>query len=244
MKNKWNNSEAKKYISRYKKKKISKELALRIYTTHLLGREKDLVLHGGGNTSLKTSIKNIFRQNINVMYVKGSGWDMGSIDYPGMPAVELDPLLKTGKLTRLNDFEMVNLQRKCLVNSQAPNPSVETLLHAFLPYKYVDHTHASAILGLIDQPNDVEVCKTAFGDQVGIVPYIIPGFDLAKLSYKIFSKNENVIGLILLKHGIFTFGNSAKESYDRMIKLVTIAEKKINKVPNKILTKKLTLKKI
>ena len=124
MKNKWNNSEAKKYISRYKKKKISKELALRIYTTHLLGREKDLVLHGGGNTSLKTSIKNIFRQNINVMYVKGSGWDMGSIDYPGMPAVELDPLLKTGKLTRLNDFEMVNLQRKCLVNSQAPNPKV------------------------------------------------------------------------------------------------------------------------
>ena len=92
MKNKWNNSEAKKYISHYKKKKISKELALRIYTTHLLGREKDLVLHGGGNTSLKTSIKNIFRQNISVMHIKGSGWDMGSIDYLGMPAVELDPL--------------------------------------------------------------------------------------------------------------------------------------------------------
>ena len=244
MKNKWNNSEAKKYISFYKKKKISKELALRIYTTHLLGREKDLVLHGGGNTSLKTSIKNIFRQNISVMHIKGSGWDMGSIDYPGMPAVELDPLLKTSKLTKLNDFEMVNLQRKCLVNSQAPNPSVETLLHAFLPFKYVDHTHASAILGLIDQPNDVEVCKSAFGDQVGIVPYVIPGFDLAKLSYKIFSKNKNVIGLILLKHGIFTFGNSAKESYDRMIRLITIAEKKINKVTNKILTKKVTSKKI
>ena len=244
MQNKWNNSEAKKYIRHYKKKKISKELALRIYTTHLLGREKDLVLHGGGNTSLKTSIKNIFKQNISVMHIKGSGWDMGSIDYPGMPAVELNPLLKTSKITKLNDFEMVNLQRKCLVNSQAPNPSVETLLHAFLPFKYVDHTHASAILGLIDQPNDVEVCQAAFGDQVGIVPYVIPGFDLAKLSYKIFSKNENVIGLILLKHGIFTFGNNAKESYDRMIKLVTIAEKIINKVTNKILTKKLTSKKI
>ncbi|MBO6468498.1 MAG: class II aldolase/adducin family protein, partial [Pelagibacteraceae bacterium] len=244
MKNKWNSSEAKKYISHYKKKKISKELALRIYTTHLLGREKDLVLHGGGNTSLKTSKKNIFKQNINVMHIKGSGWDMGSIDYPGMPAVELDPLLKTSKLTRLNDFQMVNLQRKCLVNSQAPNPSVETLLHAFLPFKYVDHTHASAILGLIDQPNDLEVCKAVFSDQVGIVPYIIPGFDLAKLSYKIFSKDQNVIGLILLKHGIFTFGNSAKESYDRMIKLVTIAEKKINKASNKILPKKLKSKNI
>ena len=159
MKNKWNNSEAKKYISQYKQKNISKELSLRIYTTHLLGREKDLVLHGGGNTSLKTSIKNVFKQKIDVMHIKGSGWDMGSIDYPGMPAVELEPLLKTSKLNKLNDFDMVNLQRKCLINSQSPNPSVETLLHAFLPFKYVDHTHANAILGLIDQSNDVEICK-------------------------------------------------------------------------------------
>ena len=123
MKNKWNNSEANKYISHYKKNNISNELALRIYTTHLLGREKKLVLHGGGNTSLKTSIKNIFNQEINVMHIKGSGWDMGFIDHPGMPAVELDTLLKTTNLKKLNDFEMVNLQRKCLLNSQAPNPS-------------------------------------------------------------------------------------------------------------------------
>ena len=100
MKNKWNNSEAKKYIRHYKKNKIPKELALRIYTTHLLGREKDLVLHGGGNTSLKTSIKNIFKQNISVMHIKGSGWDMGSIDHSGMPAVELEPLLKTKELNK------------------------------------------------------------------------------------------------------------------------------------------------
>ena len=243
MKNKWNNSEAKKYISQYKQKNISKELSLRIYTTHLLGREKSLVLHGGGNTSLKTSIKNIFKQKIDVMHIKGSGWDMGSIDYPGMPAVELEPLLKTSKLKKLNDFDMVNLQRKCLINSQSPNPSVETLLHAFLPFKYVDHTHANAILGLIDQPNDVEICKEVFGNKVGIVPYIIPGFDLAKLSYQIFCKNKNIFGLILLKHGIFTFGDSAKESYERMIKLVSIAEKKINKISNKIILKKSTYKK-
>ena len=166
MKNKWNNSEANKYISHYKKNNISNELALRIYTTHLLGREKKLVLHGGGNTSLKTSIKNIFNQEINVMHIKGSGWDMGFIDHPGMPAVELDTLLKTTNLKKLNDFEMVNLQRKCLLNSQAPNPSVETLLHAFLPFKYVDHTHANAILGLIDQPNASEICKATFGHQV------------------------------------------------------------------------------
>ena len=105
-------------------------------------------------------------QKIEVMHIKGSGWDMGSIDYPGMPAVELEPLLKTSRLKKLNDFDMVNLQRKCLINSQSPNPSVETLLHAFLPFKYVDHTHASAILGLIDQPNDFEICKATFDNQV------------------------------------------------------------------------------
>ena len=244
MKNKWNNSEANKYISHYKKNNVSNELALRIYTTHLLGREKKLVLHGGGNTSLKTSIKNIFNQEINVMHIKGSGWDMGFIDHPGMPAVELDTLLKTINLKKLNDFEMVNLQRKCLLNSQAPNPSIETLLHAFLPFKYVDHTHANAILGLIDQPNASEICKATFGNQVGMVPYIIPGFELAKLSYQIFCKNKNVIGLILLKHGIFTFGDSAKESYDRMIKLVSIAEKKLNSINNKIISKKSIFKKL
>ena len=244
MKNKWNNSEAKKYISQYKKNKISKELALRIYTTHLLGRDKDLVLHGGGNTSLKTSMNNVFKEKIDVMHIKGSGWDMGSIDYPGLPAVELKPLLKTNKLKKLNDFDMVNLQRKCLIDSKSPNPSVETLLHAFLPYKFVDHTHASAILGLIDQPNDTEICKKVFGEKVGIVPYIIPGFDLAKLSYQIFNKNKKVIGLILLKHGIFTFGNTAKESYDRMINLVSLAERELKNFNNKILSKKVKVKRI
>ena len=243
MKNKWSSLEANKYIKNYKKINISKNLALRIYTTHLLGREKDLVLHGGGNTSLKTTMKNVFNEKIDVMHIKGSGWDMGSIDYLGLPAVELKPLLKTNKLKKLNDFDMVNLQRKCLTDSKSPNPSVETLLHAFLPFKFVDHTHASAILGLIDQPNDTEICKKVFGEKVGIVPYIIPGFDLAKLSYEIFNKNEKVIGLILLKHGIFTFGNTAKESYDRMINLVSLAEKKLKKFKNKILSKKIKIKK-
>ena len=143
-----------KYINKYKKINISEELALRIYTTHLLGREKNLVLHGGGNTSVKAKLKNIYNKNIEIMHIKGSGWDMGNIDYPGMPAVELFPIKETIKLKKLNDFNMNNLQRKCLLDTSSPNPSVETLLHAFLPFKYVDHTHASAILSLIDQPND------------------------------------------------------------------------------------------
>ena len=244
MKNKWKNAEAKNYIKKYKEKNISKDLALRIYTTQLLGKNNKLVLHGGGNTSLKTTSKNIFNEKIDVMHVKGSGWDMGSIDYPGLPAVELKPLLKTKNLSSLNDFDMVNLQRKSLLDSKSPNPSVETLLHAFLPFKYIDHTHANAILSLIDQPNDVAICKKIFGNKFGIVPYVIPGFDLAKLAFQVFKKDENVEGLILLNHGIFTFGDTAKESYNRMIKYVTIAEKELDKYKNKIINRKKILKKI
>ncbi len=242
MKNDWSNIEANNYIRKYKQKNVSKDLALRIYTTQLLGKNNKLVLHGGGNTSLKTTAKNIFNEKINVMNVKGSGWDMGSIDAPGLPAVELEPLLKTKQLSKLNDFDMVNLQRKCLLDSKSPNPSVETLLHAFLPFKFIDHTHANAILSLIDQPNDVAICKKIFSNKMGIVPYVIPGFDLAKLAYKIFKKNEKVEGLILLNHGIFTFGNTAKESYDRMIKYVTIAEKKLSKYKNNIINRKKNIK--
>lgn len=243
MKNNWNNIHAKNYIKKYKEKNISEDLALRIYTTHLLGKNNELVLHGGGNTSLKTTTKNIFNENIDVMHIKGSGWDMGIIDYPGLPAVELKPLLKTKKLSKLNDFDMVNLQRKSLLDSKSPNPSVETLLHAFLPFKFVDHTHANAILSLIDQPNDVEICKKIFGNKLGIVPYIIPGFDLAKLTYQVFKENENIEGFILLKHGIFTFGNTAKESYDRMIKYVTKAEKELIKYKNNIINSKKNIRK-
>ena len=238
MKNKWSSKEAKKYITKYKKDKITEDLALRVYSTHLLGREKELVLHGGGNTSVKTITKNIFSKEIEVMHIKGSGWDMGTIDHPGLPAVELNPLKETINLKKLDDFEMVNLQRKCLISSSSPNPSVETLLHAFLPHKFVDHTHASAVLSLIDQPNDIRICQDTFGDTVGIVPYVIPGFALAKKAYEVFNKNPKFIGLILLKHGIFTFGDTAKESYDRMINLVSIAENKLKKIPNKIITKR------
>jgi len=243
MKNNWNNIHAKNYIKKYKEKNISEDLALRIYTTHLLGKNNELVLHGGGNTSLKTTTKNIFNENIDVMHIKGSGWNMDIIDYPGLPAVELKPLLKTKKLSKLNDFDMVNLQRKSLLDSKSPNPSVETLLHAFLPFKFVDHTHANAILSLIDQPNDVEICKKIFGNKLGIVPYIIPGFDLAKLTYQVFKQNENIEGFILLKHGIFTFGNTAKESYDRMIKYVTKAEKELIKYKNNIINSKKNIRK-
>ena len=228
MKNLWNINTAKKYISKYNKINVHKDLALRIYTTHLLGNEKKLVLHGGGNTSVKLETKDIFNNLKKVIYVKGSGWDMSNLNHLGMPGLYLDPLKKTSSLTKMSDESMVNYLRLNLLDSNSPNPSVETLLHALLPHKYVDHTHSNAILSLVNLKNSPKVLNKIFGKKLAIVPYIMPGFQLAKKCFQIFKKNTNVEGLLLLNHGIFTFGDDAKQSYDRMIKYVSFAEKYIN----------------
>ena len=229
MKNKWDNKIANSFIKKYKSQGINRNLALRIYSTRLLGNEPELVLHGGGNTSLKDVSNNSLGKKINIIYVKGSGKDMSIIDKEGFPALELDNLVKLNKIKKMNDFQMINFQKKYMIDTTFPNASIETLLHAFLPHKYIDHTHSNAILSLIDQPNDIKICKRIFKDELGIVPYIMPGFDLSKKAYEIFKKNPKVKGLILLKHGIFTFGDTAKQSYDRMIKYVSLAEKELRK---------------
>ena len=234
MKNLWDKSEGLKYIKHYKKYNVSNDLALRIYTTHLLGGEKKLVLHGGGNTSVKTNYKNIFSEINKVIYVKGSGWDMSNLTHEGMPGLNINPLLKTLSLKKLNDENMVNYLRSNLIDSKSPNPSVETLLHTYLPHKYVDHTHSNAFLSLVNLKNSKEICKKLFGNKLGIVPYVMPGFELAKLCHNIYQSNTNVEGLILLNHGIFTFGDTAKQSYDRMIKYVNVVEKYINNSKHKI----------
>tara|TARA_B110000444_G_scaffold139002_1_gene130488 strand:+ start:102 stop:2111 length:2010 start_codon:yes stop_codon:yes gene_type:complete len=229
MKSLWNNKIALQYVGEYKKKNISKDLALRIYTTHLLGRNPKLVLHGGGNSSVKSIGKNLYKKNVNLIYVKGSGWDMSNLNELGMPGLELNPLLETVKLNKLNDKDMVNLLRSNLINVNSPNPSVETLLHAYLPFKFVDHTHSNAFLSILNQPNSQALIKKIFGNKVGIVPYIMPGFSLAKECLKIFKKDEKVQGLALINHGIFTFGDSAKQSYERMINFVSDVENYISK---------------
>ena len=229
MKSLWNNKIALQYVSEYKKKNISKDLALRIYTTHLLGKNPKLVLHGGGNSSVKSIGKNLYKKNVNLIYVKGSGWDMSNLNELGMPGLELNPLLETVKLNKLNDNDMVNLLRSNLINANSPNPSVETLLHAYLPFKFVDHTHSNAFLSILNQPNSQALIKKIFGNKVGIVPYIMPGFSLAKECLKIFKKDEKVQGLALINHGIFTFGDSAKQSYERMINFVSDVENYISK---------------
>ena len=234
MKNLWNNKKANQYIKSYSKKKISEDFALRIYTTHLLGSEKKLVLHGGGNTSLKETQKDFFKNTINVIHVKGSGWDMSNLNEEGMPTLLLDPLMKTLKLKQMNDDKMVKYLRNNLLNPSSPNPSVETLLHAFLPHKFIDHTHSNAILSLVNLVDSKKILKKLYGKKLGIVPYVMPGFDLAKKCYEVYNQNKDIEGLLLLNHGIFTFAETAKDSYDRMIKFVNIAEAFISKTSIKV----------
>ena len=227
MKNLWSDKDAEAAIRHYAKQGVNADLALRVYTTRLLGGEPKLVLHGGGNTSVKTEAPDFMGNPTHVLCVKGSGWDMGDIEPPGLPAVRLDPLREMARLRKLSDEEMINAQRVNLLDASSPNPSVETLLHAFLPHKFIDHTHANAVLALSDQPNGDDVCQKVFGDRVGYVPYIMPGFDLAKKAKQVFEENPRVEGLILFKHGIFSFGDTAKQAYSRMIRLVSMAEKHI-----------------
>ncbi len=233
MKNNWSNLEAKKYIKKYTKLGHSKDMALRVYTTRLLGRNSELVLHGGGNTSVKTSIKDIDGKNYEVLCVKGSGWDMAEIEPAGLPAVKLNPLLALKNKKYLSDEDMVAYQKRNLIDIKSPNPSVETFLHAFLPFKFVDHTHSDAIMDVTNRPNGKDLCKKIFGPKVSIVPYVMPGFGLAQKINEVYKKNPNINCLILLNHGIFTFDNDAKRSYDLMIKYVSIAEKTVKKLKRK-----------
>ncbi len=189
MKSRWSDSDAKDFVNRYAEKGINEDLALRTYTTRLLGGDPKLVLHGGGNTSVKTTAKDLLGESVDVICVKGSGWDMGNIEPQGLPAVKLAPLRKLLALPKLSDEDMVNYQRINLLDASAPNPSVETLLHAFLPHKYIDHTHSTAVLALTDQPDGEKLARELYGKRMAYVPYTIPGFALAKSVAEVFAKN-------------------------------------------------------
>jgi rhamnose utilization protein RhaD (predicted bifunctional aldolase and dehydrogenase)/NAD(P)-dependent dehydrogenase (short-subunit alcohol dehydrogenase family) len=229
MRSAWVERDAKDAVDHYGKAGIDAELALRIYSTRLLGSAPKLVLHGGGNTSLKTTARDLFGEKVAVLRVKGSGWDMGAIEPAGFPAVRLEPLRQLRARAALSDDEMAHVQRAFLIDPQAPSPSVEMLLHAFMPATFIDHTHATALLSLIDQPNAEALCAEVFAGRLGFVPYLMPGFGLAKKAAEVFDQNRQVEGLILDKHGIFTFGAQARESYERMIEMVTLAEQRLQK---------------
>ncbi len=234
MKNRWNDADANAAVKTYKD--YSEDIALRVYTSRLIGADPALVLHGGGNTSVKSTAKTKVGEEVRALFVKGSGWDLDTLEPPGLPGVKLDPLLKLRNLKSLSDEDMVNEQRINLLNASSPNPSVETLLHAFLPHKFIDHSHADSSLVIANQPNVEAICKEIYGEDYGLVSYIMPGFLLAKAAAEAYEKNPNVKGLILVNHGLFTFAETAKESYDRHIEAVTLAEEYISRTRKKALT--------
>src|SRR3954470_8720847 len=227
MKSGWSDSEAQAAIDRYAAQGVGRDLAARVYTTRLLGGDPRLVLHGGGNTSVKTTMRDLLGEEVAVLCVKGSGADMAVIEPAGLPAVRLERLHKLRARAELSDEDMVRVQRENLLEPAAPNPSVETLLHAFLPHRFVDHTHANAILSLVDQPEGEAICADLYDGRMSVVPYVMPGFALAKIAADVFDAKPDVEGLILHKHGIFSFGDSAREAYERMIALVTRAEERL-----------------
>jgi rhamnose utilization protein RhaD (predicted bifunctional aldolase and dehydrogenase)/NAD(P)-dependent dehydrogenase (short-subunit alcohol dehydrogenase family) len=217
-------NEAEAMVDRYGARGVPRDLALRVYTTRLLGGDPRLVLHGGGNTSVKLRLPDLMGREVDVLCVKGSGADMAVIEPAGLPAVRLTELRMLLARDAMSDEEMVRAQRANLLDPMAPNPSVETLLHAFIPQLFVDHTHATAVLSLIDQPDGEARAADLYDGRMGIVPYLMPGFGLAKAAARVFAASPGAVGLILHKHGIFTFADTAREAYERMIEMVSRAE--------------------
>ncbi|MCF7822264.1 MAG: bifunctional aldolase/short-chain dehydrogenase [Mariprofundaceae bacterium] len=218
MKSLWNDEEAEKCGD--------DPLQLRVYTSRLLGREPSLVLHGGGNTSVKATAKDIFGDEIETLYVKGSGWDLATIEAAGFAPVRLDVLRRMAELEALSDSEMVAAQRVAMLDPAAPNPSVEAILHAIIPFKYVDHTHTDAVVTITNTPNGEQRIRDLYGERVLVIPYVMPGFILAKTIHELTSDLDwsACDGIVLLNHGLFTFSDSARESYESMIRLVSEAE--------------------
>jgi rhamnose utilization protein RhaD (predicted bifunctional aldolase and dehydrogenase)/NAD(P)-dependent dehydrogenase (short-subunit alcohol dehydrogenase family) len=226
MKSRWSDTEFTRVVDAYVAAGVNRDLAIRTYTTRLLGCDPELVLHGGGNTSVKTTFIEMDGAEVPVLCVKGSGWDMGTIEPAGLPAVRLEPLQAMVKFPTLSDDDMVMLQRRLLMDPAAPNPSVEAILHANLPFRHIDHTHANAIVSLTNQPHGEDLVRELFPDAI-IVPYVMPGFDLAKACDEAFRANPGGDGMILLKHGIFSWSDDPRESYERMIAAIDKAERRI-----------------
>ncbi len=202
------------------------DLDRRVYTSRLLGQDKTLILHGGGNTSVKTIQPTAFGEEEEILLVKGSGWDLEKIEPEGFSPVKLGHLQRLAGLDALPDPAMVNEMVTHMTRASAPVPSVEAILHAILPFKYVDHTHADALLTVSNSVNGEQRIRAIYGDSVVVISYVMPGFDLARMCAQEFALQSHpaTIGMVLLNHGIFSFGQTAQESYERMIALVGRAE--------------------
>jgi len=205
-------------------------LDLRIHTSRMLGLDQNLVLHGGGNTSLKEQ---------DILYVKASGFNLDTIDERGFAPVSIPKLLDLLKFECLSDTEMVRFQREAMLDQSFANPSIEAILHALIPFKYVDHTHADAIVTISNSKRGKKILSKLYGKNFLIVPYVMPGFELAKVVHTLTCKVDwkKLEGIILMHHGVFTFDDDGMKSYEKMLNVVKIAQKYLQK-NTKIRTKK------
>ncbi|MGC0418227.1 bifunctional aldolase/short-chain dehydrogenase [Embleya sp. AB8] len=205
-------------------------LAQCAYGSRLIGTEPTLVLHGGGNTSVKAEVADVTGAPIDVLYVKGSGHDLASIGPEGFAPLRLARLRELLTVPALSDAQMVNELRCALLDAAAPDPSVEALLHAMLPHRAVQHSHADAILTLTNLADGEAVIRDVFGDDVAIVPYVMPGFDLAVRCAEVWREQADAAttGIVLLNHGLFTFGDDTREAYERHLELITRAERHLS----------------
>lgn len=201
-------------------------LALRVYSSRLLGADPALVLHGGGNTSVKLTVNDFFGDPVEVLYVKGSGWDLGTIEKPGFAPVRLDVAQRMAEFPTISDGDMVKTLRSAMLDPGAPNPSVETILHAIIPFKFVDHSHADAVVTIMNTPTGEQRVRELYGPNMLIVPYVMPGFILARTVYELTREVDwdKLDGILLLNHGVFTFADDARTSYERHIAIVNQAE--------------------
>ncbi len=223
MRSRWSDDDASRCLDAYAAP-WGEPLALRTYTSRLLGAEPDLVLHGGGNTSVKGEVTNAFGERVPALFVKASGRDLAAIEPDDHPAVDLEYLRKLRALADLSDETMANELRTHLFDHRSPTPSLETLVHAFLPHTFVDHTHADAILTLTNQVNGAAHVREALGEGVILLDYVAPGFPLARAAADAFDAQPESRAMVWMRHGIVTWGATAREAYETMIELVTRAE--------------------
>lgn len=185
----------------------------RVRTSRLLGQDENLVLHGGGNTSVKID---------GILWVKGSGWDLGAIEEAGFAPVRMDALLDIAAKEMISDSELVRLQKEGMIDKNAPAPSIEAVVHAIIPYRFVDHTHADAVVTVSNTPDGKDLIRKIYGDKVVVVDYVMPGFILSKAIAEAVKGREwsDIEGIVLLNHGIFSFDEEGERSYQKMLSLV------------------------
>jgi rhamnose utilization protein RhaD (predicted bifunctional aldolase and dehydrogenase)/NAD(P)-dependent dehydrogenase (short-subunit alcohol dehydrogenase family) len=223
MRNRWSDVEAAEYVATHGSIAGS-DLALRAYGSRLIGSEPNLVLYGGGNSSLKSVRRNVLGEDVPVLFVKPSGFDMSTMHPEDYIALDLDFLQRLQALDDLTDEQMTQEFRTRRLTAQTMAASIESLVHAFIPGKYIDHCHADAILTLTNQSGGAVLIAEALGPEVAVLEYVKPGFRLAQAAAKCFKDNPECRAMVWMRHGLMTWGDTARESYETTIELITRAE--------------------